>query len=67
MPNMNGFQATRKIRRMWRTKSNIPIIAMSGTTREDVKLDVEEAGMNAFLPKPIDVSELMAMIADFVK
>lgn len=67
MPNMNGYQATRKIRRMWRTKSNIPIIAMSGNTREDVKPEVEEAGMNAFLPKPIDVDELTATISEFIK
>ncbi len=56
MPVMDGFQATRTIRRLPREDAeNLSIIAMTGSIlSEDIKRALE-AGMNAHIAKPIDI------------
>ena len=59
MPEMNGYEATRTIRRMDRPDAvNIPIIAMTANAfAEDVQAALE-AGMNAHVAKPLNMDEL---------
>jgi signal transduction histidine kinase len=59
MPNMDGLEATRRIRAMDRQDAKtIPIIAMTANVyREDVEQALA-AGMNAHLPKPLKIREL---------
>lgn len=59
MPEMNGLEATMAIRKLARPDaSTVPIIAMTANAfREDRELAIE-AGMNGFVPKPIDVDVL---------
>lgn len=59
MPNMNGYQATRAIRKLDRPDAKtIPIVAMTANAfAEDVK-EALEAGMNAHLSKPVDLKAL---------
>lgn len=64
MPNMDGYNATRVIRSMKdRTKTDIPIIAMTANAFEEDKKNALIAGMNGHLAKPIEVSKLMEMLA----
>lgn len=65
MPEMNGLEATRAIRALDRPDAAaIPIVAMTANTfREDVDAAME-AGMNGFIPKPLDVNYLYSLLRD---
>lgn len=63
MPRMNGYEATRIIRKMEdREKANITILAMTANAFEEDKREALEAGMNAHLSKPIEVDKLIKTI-----
>ncbi len=68
MPVMDGYQATREIRRLPRPDAKtVPIIAMTANAfAEDVKRCIE-AGMNAHVPKPIDSELLFRTILDVLR
>ncbi|MCM1105634.1 MAG: ATP-binding protein [Blautia sp.] len=68
MPVMNGYEATREIRSLEREDAeSIPIIAMTANAfAEDVK-DALDAGMNAHIAKPIDISLLNKTISQYLK
>ncbi len=56
MPEMNGLDATRNIRRLenkW--AASIPIIAMTADAFSENVAECLEAGMNGHIPKPIDM------------
>lgn len=60
MPVMNGYEATRKIRRLKNKKlSRIPILAMTANAFEEDKQEAIRSGMNGHIPKPINVDTLM--------
>lgn len=63
MPVMNGYDATRMIRASAHPKAQeIPIIAMTADAfAEDVQKSLA-AGMNAHIPKPIDLSVLRTTV-----
>ena len=65
MPIMDGYEATRAIRALPnRALSGIPILAMTANAfKEDVQA-ARDAGMQAHIAKPIDVSEMMRTLAD---
>lgn len=68
MPNMNGYEATRLIRKMAdNTKACIPILAMTANAFEEDKREALQAGMNGHLTKPIDVHELMMTLASNIR
>ena len=64
MPLMNGYEATRQIRKLDRTDaSSIPIIALTANAfAEDVRHALD-CGMNAHLAKPLDVEKMIHTIA----
>lgn len=68
MPNMNGYEATRRIRALDREDASvIPIIAMSANAfAEDVSASLA-SGMNAHLSKPIDMRRVLATIIKYVR
>ena len=59
MPEMNGYEATRRIRRLERPDAwEIPVVAMTANAfAEDVR-EAMDAGMTAHVAKPIDVEVL---------
>lgn len=68
MPNMDGYKATRVIRRLPDTKkAEIPIIAMTANAFEEDKKMAFENGMNGHIAKPIDVSKMGETIATVLK
>jgi len=64
MPEMNGIEATKEIRKIRR---NIPIIAQTAFVFEDDKDIVIEAGCDACLIKPIRKDHLITIMSSFVK
>ena len=75
MPEMNGLEATAAIRGLSRPDAaTVPIIAMTANAFQEDKESAMAAGMNGFVPKPIDVAALyeelyhnMAAVNDAVK
>jgi CheY-like chemotaxis protein len=64
MPVMNGFEATGAIRNPSnRCKDpQIPIIAVTANAMKDAKKECLDAGMDDYLPKPVDPNALIAMV-----
>lgn len=56
MPEMDGLEATRIIRRIESGK-NTPIVALTAHTRQEERDRCFEAGMSDFLPKPLKRQE----------
>ena len=64
MPVMDGISATRAIRAMDRPDAKtIPIIAMTANAFEEDARKCMDAGMNAHLPKPLQMENVVATIA----
>ena len=64
MPNMDGYQATVTIRELDdKEKANIPIIAMTANAFAEDRSKAMSMGMNGHLAKPIDVAELLRVLA----
>ncbi|MGL1931103.1 MAG: PAS domain S-box protein [Desulfotalea sp.] len=57
MPVMDGIEATKIIRSQEKFKE-LPIIATTAGVMPENRLNVSEAGLNVFLPKPISVDDL---------
>lgn len=63
MPEVDGLEATRRIRLLEQEElKNIPIYAMTADIIPETIAEFEGAGMNGYLAKPVDVSEVMAVI-----
>lgn len=67
MPEMNGLDAARAIRSLDRPDAaDIPIVAMTANTfTEDVD-EAMAAGMNEFIPKPLDVNYLYRLLRELL-
>ena len=66
MPVMDGYEATRQIRKMSELE-DMPIIAMTANAMVEDKQMCLAAGMNAHLSKPIQVSELYLSMLEQLK
>jgi len=62
MPEMDGYQATRIIRNMKNSKSQIPIIAMTANVLKPEVENCFKAGMNDYIAKPFDPEILLHKI-----
>ncbi len=68
MPIMDGYEATRTIRKLPREDvKNLPIIAMTANALEEDKAAALKNGMNAHLSKPLDMGTFIALLQKFVK
>lgn len=62
MPGMDGWEATRVIRRMDREDADLPILAMSANAFVEDRRKSQECGMNAHINKPVDYDEVRRII-----
>ncbi len=62
MPIMDGYDATREIRRLY-SKGKLPIVAMTAHAMQEERERCLAAGMNEHLSKPVVVESLYEMLA----
>lgn len=64
MPEMDGFDATREIRKI---NSKVPVIAQTAFVQESEVKKCEDAGCNDIITKPIDIKEFFEKVDHFLK
>ncbi len=65
MPNLNGLDATREIRRA-SLNTDTPILALTANAFEQDRLACFEAGMNDHITKPVDLPHLFQVLLHFL-
>jgi DNA-binding NarL/FixJ family response regulator len=65
MPDMDGLETTRRLRALSGLRE-VPVIVISANTSLNNQENSLTAGINAFLPKPIDYGRLVTRIADLL-
>ena len=61
MPNMDGLEATREIRKM-PIAQNLPVIAMTANAFNEDRDRCYEAGMDDFIAKPVEPDQMFTTI-----
>ncbi|MBC3542156.1 response regulator [Rufibacter sediminis] len=68
IPVKNGMECTREIRANEDPQiSKIPIIAVTGNANNYTLEQFKEAGINAYLPKPLDFDMLVQTVKEYVQ
>lgn len=68
MPEMDGYEVTSTIRSLDNTDlKNIPIVAVSADTYDNVRFKIAEVGMNDFLSKPFNPMELLTVVHNYTR
>jgi CheY-like chemotaxis protein len=62
MPELDGLQATKVIRQT----SDIPIVAMTGSVRDEDLIKCLEAGMDGHISKPVSLSSITEAVNSYV-
>ena len=62
MPDMNGVETVRRIRRV--ISEDVPIIVLTAYDWSDFEAEAREAGVTAFVSKPLFMSELRSVLAN---
>jgi CheY-like chemotaxis protein len=63
LPGMDGLEATRRIRALGDEGGHIPIVALTANAFVEDREACREAGMDAFVVKPVDRSRLEEAMA----
>jgi len=66
MPNMDGLEATRRIRAMKGKISMVPVIAMTANAFTEDRQKCLDAGMSDFLAKPININSLIDRLVHWI-
>ncbi|MEM9847607.1 MAG: ATP-binding protein, partial [Bacteroidota bacterium] len=64
MPNMNGFEASRKIRALPSNRAHIPIIAITASNLNEIGEAAQAAGIYYQIGKPFKINNLYAIICE---
>jgi len=62
MPEMDGLEATRRIRALAGDRGRVPIVALTAQAFTEQVAECRKAGMNGHLPKPFDPDTLVAAV-----
>ncbi|MCD4681827.1 MAG: response regulator [Bacteroidales bacterium] len=62
MPILNGYDATKQIRKLNGSKSRVPVIAMTANVMKQEIDKCFESGMDEYISKPFETSELVNKI-----
>ena len=67
MPQMDGYEATRRIRELDREDAkSVPIVALTANAYDDDIALALRSGMNSHLAKPVEYETLMKMIIEYL-
>lgn len=66
MPEMDGFEATQQIRNLENDARTTPIIAMTAHAMKGDRERCLEAGMDDYIPKPLEPDALFALIEKWI-
>ncbi|MBR5897114.1 MAG: response regulator, partial [Lachnospiraceae bacterium] len=67
MPEMDGYEATKRIRKLSnKTSSKVPIIALTASVFDSEKEEALNAGMNDHICKPFTPKQLYDKIVSYV-
>lgn len=64
MPHMDGYTATKEIRRLPDARAKIPIIAMTANVYDEDKQRAYASGMTGFLAKPLNIKEMLSVLSE---
>jgi len=64
MPEMDGLEATRSIRRLPGAAGAIPVVAITAHPGDEFVDRCMDAGMNGYLAKPLDAEELIRVLGE---
>lgn len=67
MPNMDGYEATIKIRNTKNLNQNTPIIALTASAMLDKKNKTKMVGMDDFITKPFAPNQLLNVLNQYIK
>lgn len=67
MPEMDGYEATRRIRNLSKPICDIPIIALTANAFKEDQTKCIESGMNDFVTKPVESSTLESKLSRYLK
>jgi hypothetical protein len=62
MPEMDGLEATRRIRALGGKRALVPIVALTARAFTEQVAECRKAGMDAHLPKPFDPDSLLTAV-----
>ena len=62
MPEMNGYEACSRIRQLEQSGYRVPIVALTAEAIQDCREKCFQAGMDDFLPKPVKLEDLIAVL-----
>lgn len=65
MPDMDGYEAVRKIRKISEFES-LPVIALSADVQKETEQKIKDSGMNGFLKKPFSQQQLYKILKSFI-
>lgn len=63
MPVLDGIEAARRIRNLGTARADVPIIAVSGSDRQQVRDDFAAVGTDEFVMKPLSGAKLVELLA----
>ncbi len=66
MPVMDGFEATRRIRALDEPLASLPIVAVTANAMDGDRQRCFEAGMNAFISKPVELATFREQLSRYV-
>ena len=62
MPKMDGYTATKEIRKLQGPRSQLPIIAMTANVYEEDRQKAYASGMNGFITKPLNLHDMLKVL-----